>query len=850
MNSEDNINNNRFSETASKIMVEAKMLAESLGSGVTTNHILASLASTPGTIAYEALHELDVTPERVSFILSAHLENQDMPAISLELKQALKLSYKLAHLYGSPTVDCEHLLLAIVSRKESQAFLTLQNLGVASSSLKKQLEEYFHALRLSRQAEALENSASNTNEPMDLNDQGDDPLNRFGPDPGARSTSQKTKSALDYFTTDLTKLAKNKKLDTVIGRDAEIQRMIQILVRRQKNNPVLTGEPGVGKTAIVEGLASRIASGNVPVQLADKRILNLDLALLISGTTYRGQFEERTKKLMEEVLRAGDVILFVDEIHTIVGAGAAEGSIDLSNILKPALVKGQMKLIGATTNEEYRKYVEKDPALERRMQRINVEEPTIEETIKILTGLKRSYEKHHQVKISDDAIVAASELAKRYINDRFMPDKAIDLIDEAAAALQIEKPNSSVKLADLEKRAAQAKREHQMAADNLEYEKAADWRVLELRLQNQIKLLRSQDRGSKNEKIVDRHEVAKVVSQWTGIPMSSLERSDRIKLVDLNKTLKNFIIGQDEAIETISAAVKRSTAGVSDPARPLGSFIFLGPTGVGKTELARVLAREVFGRDEALIKLDMSEFMERHNISRLVGAPPGYVGYDEAGKLTEQIRRQPYSVVLLDEIEKAHPDVFNMLLQIMEDGYLTDAKGRRVNFRNTILIMTSNIGMAELNQASEIGFRTKRESDLEKRYLELKGNILEKVKQNFRPEFINRLDKIIVFRPLGSSEITLIVKQHIEALKKRLGKEGIELEIEPAALELIATKGYEPEFGARPIRRVVRDLIETPLSDLILSKKFTSDLKVIRVGRKKSELTLSLVLPSKIASKS
>ena len=830
MNNEFDDYQSRFSETASKILTDSKIIASTMDSGVGSEHVLAALTSTPGTIAYEALREIGVTPERISFVLNSAIKEKNDGNVSAELKLVLKNTYKLAHQFGSPSVDSEHLLLSLVSKKDCRAYQILKELDASPNLIRQQLEEYFEQLRRPAQAANRENEAENETDESEQ-----EYFSQF-PQDAPRQAPQRAKSAIDYFTTDLTKMAKAKKLDAVIGREKEIRRMVQVLIRRQKNNPVLTGDPGVGKTAVVEGLAQRIVLGEVPPQLVNKRILSLDLALLISGTTYRGQFEERTKKLVDEILRSGDVILFVDEIHTIVGAGAAEGSIDLSNILKPALTKGQLMLIGATTNDEYRKYVEKDPALERRFQRVNIDEPSVEETVLILKGLKPPYEKHHNVTIADDAITAAAEMGKRYINDRFLPDKAIDLIDEAAAATQLEEKQLKVsnQITDLEKRCHQAKTEHQKAADSLEYEKAAEWRVLELRLLNEIEKLKSKLPHREQNREITRHDVAKIVSMWTGIPMTSLERTDRVRLTNLRDSLKAHIVGQDEAIDTISSAIKRASTGVADPNRPLGTFIFLGPTGVGKTELAKVLAKEVFGRDEALVKIDMSEFMEKHNVSRLVGAPPGYVGYDEAGKLTETIRRQPYSVVLLDEIEKAHPDVFNMLLQIMEDGYLTDAKGRQINFRNTIIIMTSNIGMTELNQQASIGFKLGDEADLNKRYSILKDQILTQMKNNFRPEFLNRLDKIIVFKPLGKNEISDIVDRQVERLIKRLTPEGIEITVEDSAKKFIAEKGFDPEFGARPIRRAITDFIENPLSELLLTGKLNpkSPIRVLRRGEK------------------
>lgn len=827
MSSFDNFQS-RFSETAEKILRDSETIAQSMESGIDTQHVLAALSSNPGTVAYETLRELMVNPERVRYATTLN-PSSIKPAFGIaeDLKRILKTAYSQAANYESATVDSEHLLLALVSTKDCNAYKVLEELEIDPKVIRNELEEYLSQLH---ETDTDHESAEDEEEIDNLSPM---PLG-----PNTPRTQQRAKSAIEYFTIDLTKLAKQSKLDPVIGRAQEVQRMTQILVRRVKNNPVLTGEPGVGKTAIVEGLAQRIANGEVPVQLSDKRVLSLDLALLISGTTYRGQFEERTKKLIDEIIKAGNVILFIDELHSIVGAGAAEGSIDMSNILKPALAKGQLRLIGATTNDEFRKYIEKDPALERRLQRINVTEPTAEESVQILDGLKTTYEKHHNVVIQEDAIVAAVDFSARYINDRFLPDKAIDLIDEAAAATQLEntQAKSSTQILDLEKRRRKANLDHQKAAENFAYEDSAKHRVLELRLLSEIERLKTKMPKHAKRREITREDIAKIVSMWTGVPVTSLEKTEKIRLVGLEKTLSDHIVGQTEAINIIASTVKRSSAGIADPNRPLGSFIFLGPTGVGKTELARVLAKEVYGRSEALVKIDMSEFMEKHNVSRLVGAPPGYVGYDDAGKFTETIRRQPYSVVLLDEIEKAHPDVFNMLLQIMEDGYITDAKGRRINFRNTIIIMTSNIGMNELNKLSTIGFKTKDSINTEERYQQIKVQITEKLKDHFRPEFLNRLDKVVVFKPLGKEEIKEIVNRQISQLAFRLIKQGIVLEVDDSAKELLAERGFNAEFGARPVRRAITELIENPLSDLLLGNKISikTPIRVLRKGTKLS----------------
>lgn len=827
MKEEFDIFKNRFSETALKIVHDCEQIAASMGPGIDTQHLLLSLSSTPGTISFEILRELMINPQRISFLLQSRPSDfKTKSGVSTELKQSLKAAFAIADKYKSLSVESEHLLLSLLGGSKNNAKLVLAELGVEPTMLEHQL--HGHLEQSSPTSETDGQDLSGLPEPLD---------GFIGPAlQNQPRSSGRGKSALEFFTTDLTKQAREKKLDPMIGREKELQRIIQILVRRNKNNPVLTGEPGVGKTAIIEGLAQKIADGDVPRYLLDKRVLSLDLAQLIAGTTYRGQFEERTKKLIDEIVKAGNIVLFVDELHTIVGAGSAEGSMDLSNIIKPGLAKGALRLIGATTSDEYRKYIEKDPALERRLQRILVDEPSVDETIQIIHGLKSAYEKHHHVVITDEAINSAANLSKRYISDRFLPDKAIDLIDEAAAATQLEEKQLTAfsKINSLERRKRYANSQRQKAADKYEYKTAAEYRMLELRLESEVERLKKKLPKRTITREITKEDVAKIVSMWTGIPVTALTQNDRIKVANLEAALGSQIVGQSEAIKTITASIKRSATGVADPKRPLGSFIFLGPTGVGKTELARVLAREVFGRDEALVKIDMSEFMERHNLSRLVGAPPGYVGFEESGKLTEAIRRQPYSVVLLDEIEKAHPDVFNMLLQIMEDGYLTDAKGRRVNFRNTIIIMTSNLGMAEMNQTQAIGFNRGVSADLDQRYEEIKSQILERMKKDFRPEFINRLDKIVVFRPLNKADVTKIVEKQAAELAARLLPEGITITIEPSAKEFLAEKGFDPEFGARPVRRVITEYIEDPLSEMLLTGKLSkkAPIKVRRRGEK------------------
>ncbi len=639
---------------------------------------------------------------------------------------------------------------------------------------------------------------------------------------GARSTSKTP--TLDQLSIDLTAAARADKLDPVIGRYKEIERVIQILSRRTKNNPCLIGEPGVGKTAIVEGLAHRIIAGDVPETLRDRRLLTLDMGALVAGTKYRGEFEERLKKVIDEIKTSGNCVLFIDEMHTIVGAGAAEGAIDASSILKPPLARGELQCIGATTADEYRKHVEKDAALERRFQPIRVDEPTVEQTIAILKGIKSRYEDHHQLTITDDAINAAASLAARYIPDRFLPDKAIDLVDESASRVRIQNyaPPASVRDADQDLETLRKDKEAAIASQ--EYDHAAELRERELVLAAKTKKLREEwlQEQRQVEKVVSAEDIAQVLSMWTGIPVTSLARDETTRLLQMEDVLHRHIIGQDEAINIISKAVRRARAGFKDPRRPIGSFIFLGPTGVGKTELVRVLAEFLFGSRDALIRLDMSEFMERHAVARLVGAPPGYVGYDEGGQLTEAVRRKGYSAILLDEIEKAHPDVFNMLLQVFDDGHLTDAKGRRVDFRNTIIVMTSNIGAELIKRDTTLGFTVKTDEakDQQQSYERMKEKVLGEMKKFFRPEFLNRIDGVVVFHALNKEHIRKIVDLMLSEVWKELVEKTVKLEVTEAAKNLLGEKGFDPVFGARPLRRTIQDMLEDPLSEALLRGDF------------------------------
>jgi ATP-dependent Clp protease ATP-binding subunit ClpC len=637
---------------------------------------------------------------------------------------------------------------------------------------------------------------------------------------GEAVPKQKGKSktpALDFFSRDLTQLARDDKLDPIIGRDREIERMIQILARRKKNNPVLVGEAGVGKTAIVEGLAQRVAEGRVPGLLRGKRVLALDMAAIVAGTKYRGQFEERLKSLLNEIASDGNSMIFIDELHTIVGAGAAEGAIDASNILKPALARGELQCIGATTMEDYRRHIEKHPALERRFQPILVEPSSVVETVLILKGLKERYESHHNVIYTEPALEAAAYLADRYIADRFLPDKAIDVIDESGSRVKLLRPIADPELEQLEQRVEKVRKAKEEAVHRQAFERAAELRDEQRRVSEIVRRRRKELEKHGTLPTVTEEDVALVVSSWTSVPLAKLEESEQARLLKMETELKQRIVGQEQAIASIAKAIRRSRAGIKDPRRPIGSFIFLGPTGVGKTELARVLARFMFGDENALIRLDMSEYMEKFSVSRMVGAPPGYVGYEEGGQLTEKVRRKSYSVVLFDELEKAHPDVFNILLQILEDGQLTDSLGRKVSFKNTIVIMTSNIATAEIARSSAIGFQS---AQADESYARMREKLLAEAKKAFRPEFLNRVDELVVFRTLGRTEMEQIVDIQMSDIVSRLKERQVVLELDPAARELLAEQGFDPEFGARPIRRALRRLVEDPLAEELLRNRF------------------------------
>jgi len=816
----------KFSPNARKILISAQKIAQSMNSALGSEHILLALAITPKTLAQSILREQMVGLDQIRLIVSLHhFTHEPNPGMTAEAKEALKIAAQTALEFKHHQIDSEHLLWGIVSQDAFHAAEIVDRIGTDPEEIINQIRNFFE--EMDDQAPDTHEEGSEGQFELPPQDQPMPGFSMFGPQP--------PKIEIENFTTDLTELARLGKIDPVIGRDKEIQRVIQILARRTKNNPVLVGDPGVGKTAIVEGLARRIIEQKVPDLFLNKRVVLLDLALLVAGTMYRGQFEERIKKVLEELMRQPNTILFIDEIHTIVGAGSAEGGLDVANILKPALAKGKLNLIGATTFNEYRKFIEKDAALERRLQKVNVPEPTPEETMAILEGIKPSFEAHHGVKITNEAIRTAVDLSCRYINDRHLPDKAIDLIDEAASAWQLKQVSEESEISKTKAQLVQIRSQKEKEVETENFPKAAELRSLELRLMERLKNLDNLPKTISGE--IGSEDVARIVALWTNIPVETLKIQEKVKFAKIAQRLKKKIIGQDEAIESVANAIKRTKSGLADPNRPIGSFIFLGPTGVGKTELARVLAEELFGSRQALIKIDMSEFMEHHNVSRLVGAPPGYVGYEEAGKLTEQIRQNPYSIVLFDEIEKADRQVFNLLLQILEDGELTDGQGRKVNFRQTIVILTSNLGLQELSQRAAIGFTTNRKTAAED-FEKMENDILKKLKEEFRPELLNRLDKIIVFKPLGKPEIHKIAELQLVQLTDRLVKQGYRFQIGLKVAEFLAQHGWEPTFGARPLRRAITDLIENPLSEAILNNQFAPG-DLIKIDLKQNHIVFT-----------
>ena len=788
----------KFSERARRVLSLAQEEAIRFNHNyIGTEHILQGLVREGEGVAARVLNNLNVNLQKVRSAVEFIIGKGKIPVsgenigLTPRAKKVIELAVDEARRMNHQYIGTEHLLIGLLREGEGVAAGVLESLGV---TLEKARAE---AQRVVGQSSSA------------------------GANPSSRSGSRTP--TLDQLGVDLTALARNGKLDPVWGRQTEIQRVIQILSRRTKNNPVLIGEPGVGKTAIVEALAQRIISGDVPETLQGKRLMTLDMGALVAGTKYRGEFEERLKKVVEELKSSGSCVLFIDEMHTLVGAGAAEGAVDAANILKPSLSRGEIQVLGATTMDDYRKYVERDPGLERRFQPVLVEEPTIEETLEILRHVKTRYEEHHRLIITDDALKGAAKLAARFISDRFLPDKAIDLVDEGAARVRISRTPSPLSLKEATKVLESVRKEKEEAIANQQYEFAAELREREEKLEEKMKRLGEQMEQQEGEEVsVHADDIAAVVSMWTGIPLSRLQVEETERLLKMEEHLHQRIVGQDEAIVTVAKAVRRARAGIKDPRRPVGVFMFLGPTGVGKTELARALSEFLFGSDDALKRLDMSEFMERHTVARLIGAPPGYVGYDEGGQLTEAIRRKPHAVILLDEIEKAHPDVFNILLQIFDDGHLTDAKGRKVDFRNAVIIMTSNLGSDLIRKDTSLGFNLKSDSmsNFEHSYRRMRDKILDEVKRFFRPEFLNRIDATVVFHALTRSHITRIVDLMLDQVRIQLREQGMELEVTQKAKDFLAEKGYDSEFGARPLRRVIQDRVEDLLSEELLTHKF------------------------------
>jgi len=802
----------RYTEKVRKVIMMAQEEAVNLNHNyIGTEHILVGLVKESEGIAGRILRELGVEPERVIEAIEKIVgrgQYQEVSEITFtpRAKKVLELASQEASRLGQNYIGTEHILLGLIKEGSGVATRILTEMGLDMENIYTQVMK---VLMESGNTEATTGS-------------------------GVRKESKVP--TLDEFGRDLTELAREEKLDPVVGRNNEIQRVIQILSRRKKNNPCLIGEAGVGKTAIVEGLAQKIANNDVPEILKNKRIISLDLALIVAGTKYRGEFEKRLKSIVKEVQNSNDIILFIDEFHTLVGAGAAEGAIDASNILKPALARGEIQAIGATTTDEYRKYIEKDKALERRFQPIYVPEPTIEEAIQILIGLRDRYEAHHKLTITDQSIVSAVKLAARYVSGRFLPDKAIDVIDEAASRVKLKNTVYPPEVKEVEEQLLKIRKEKEAAVRLQEFEKAAKLRDKERQYEERYSEIKKEwETGRTKNKIeVTVEDVAEVVSSWSGVPVYSLKEEEAKKLIRMEEELHKRIVGQDDAIKAISRAIRRARAGMKDPKRPIGSFIFLGPTGVGKTELARSLAEFLFGDENAMISLDMSEYMEKFAVSRLVGAPPGYVGYEEGGQLTEKVRRRPYSVVLLDEIEKAHPDVFNILLQIFEDGRLTDAQGRVVDFKNTVIIMTSNVGATLIKKGTSLGFRSAQEPELMS-YKDIKDSVMGELNKTFRPEFLNRIDEVIVFKSLTQSEIKQIADLMLKEVGELLAEQKITFSVKNSAKDILAKEGYDPNFGARPLRRTIERLVENPISEGILSGDFKEGEHIV-VGAKDGKI--------------
>ncbi|MDR0921324.1 MAG: ATP-dependent Clp protease ATP-binding subunit [Lactobacillales bacterium] len=815
-----------FTERAKVVLAIAQDEAKAFRHrSVGSEHLLLALVMEPNGIAGKTLRQVNADENEIREEIeqvTGYGTMKDYPKgaylpYTPKTKQILGYAGDEAKRLGAPSIGTEHLLLGLLRDREILASRILTNLGLNLGKVR--------SLLMKRIGVSEPSSFGETRS------QG-----RLAPPTQAKSKTP----TLDTLARDLTKMAHDYALDPVVGRDNEVKRLIQILSRRTKNNPVLVGEPGVGKTAIAEGLAQRIVAGEVPEDMRQKRLMMLDMGSLVAGTKYRGEFEDRLKKIVDEIYQDGQVILFIDELHTLIGAGGAEGAIDASNILKPALARGELQTIGATTLDEYQKYIEKDSALERRFARVVVDEPTPEEAEEILRGLRPRYEEHHGVEITDEAVHAAIQLSIRYINSRQLPDKAIDLIDESSAKVRLDKANEPTELMKQREKVEELRLLKDEAIQNQQFPEAAKYRQGEQKAL--VKLEKLQETMAEKEREshrVTESDVAEVVSQWTGVPITQLEKKESERLLELESILHQRVVGQNSAVEAIARAIRRARSGLKDPNRPIGSFMFLGPTGVGKTELAKALAEAVFGSEDALVRVDMSEFMEKYSTSRLIGSPPGYVGYDEGGQLTEKIRQKPYSVILLDEVEKAHPDVFNILLQVLDDGHLTDSKGRKVDFRNTILIMTSNLGATALREEKSVGFNVK---DITKDHSRMEKRILEELKKAFRPEFINRIDETVVFRSLDKDEIHEIVKIMSKAIVSRLKEQGIQVKITAAAIDVIGKVGFDPEYGARPIRRALQKEVEDRLSEALLSGQFDFGDKVT-IGASKGKITLNVVKP-------
>ena len=807
----------KFSERARRVLSLAQEEAQRFNHNyIGTEHILLGLARETDGVAARVMSSLGVELSKVRSAVEFIIGRGERPSpgdigLTPRAKKVIELAVDEARRLSHHYIGTEHLLIGIMREGEGVAAGVLESLGVSLDKVRAE------TTRILNQSVSQGHSQR----------------------PGSTRTP-----TLDQLGIDLTAASRAGKLDPVIGRSKEIARVIQILSRRTKNNPVLIGPPGVGKTAIVEALAHRVVSGNVPENLGNKRVVTMDMGALVAGTKYRGEFEERLKKVIEEIKAAGNCVLFIDEMHTMVGAGAAEGAVDAANILKPSLARGELQCIGATTLDDYRKYVERDPALERRFQPVNVEEPTTEETVEILKGIKSKFEEHHGVTIEDDALQAAAHLASRFIADRWLPDKAIDLMDEAGSRVRIRTSGTPLSVKESQKVLETVRREKDEAINQSQYEYAAELRDRELKLAEKLQALQAEWQASTPDEqpVVTPEEIAEVVSMWTGIPVTRMAVEETERLLHMEENIHRRIVGQEEAIVKISKAVRRARAGLKDPRRPIGSFLFLGPTGVGKTELVRALAEFMFGSDDMMIRLDMSEFMERHTVARLVGAPPGYVGYDEGGQLTDAVRRHGYTCILFDEIEKAHPEVFNILLQIFDDGHLTDAKGRKVDFRNTIVVMTSNIGSDLIKRETGIGFAVQHDDEKAAGYAyeKMKGKVVEEVKRFFRPEFLNRIDGQVVFHSLSKEHIVSIVDLMLNDVRKPMLEKGLTLEVSVAAKNWLGEKGYDPNFGARPLRRLIEQAIEDPLSDEVLSGRYKpGDTVVVDVNADDGELLIS-----------